>query len=553
MGRKKTELDDKVICGEYLNSNIGVEALATKYHTGKVTVKKILADNGIEIKPKGKQPLREEFVVDDWKKEKYPIEEGFHYIAKAKDGDYETNDYMNAGGHLTSYIKKEFGIVSTLYERRMHYKRTGNYWWEQWFDIVKVADKPIKKCPYCDWTTEDVENRGGAFKTHLLNVHNKSVKDYLSEYPEDIDYFTTATIYTNLEFETNPDNYVVCEICGRKLSHIGGTHLKTHNMSIVDYKAKYKTPMVSKAMHNALSEIAVNTNMNIQPVFHSNAENEIKEFIESLGFECETNRTILKGKEIDLYIPSMKIGFEYDGLRWHNELSKGKNYHRDKTNECRNNFVALYHIFEDEWLFKKELVMSRIRTILGKNEIKIMARKCECRIIDKRTSDEFLNANHMQGTCVSKYNYGLFFENELVAVMTFGNLRKSLGRTTTEGSYELLRFASKLNTTVTGAAGKLLSHFKEDMKGKLKTIITFADKRWSNGMLYINLGFVPTHESSPNYFYIINNRRENRFKYRKSELVKAGFDKNKSEHQIMLERGIYRIYDCGNIVFEMAV
>lgn len=86
---------------------------------------------------------------------------------------------------------------------------------------------------------------------------------------------------------------------------------------------------------------------------------------------------------------------------------------------------------------------------------------------------------------------------------------------------------------------------------KPKRIISYADKRWSNGDLYRKLGFTYIRDSKPNYFYVVNKRRENRFKYRKSELVKQGFDKDKSEHEIMAERKIPRIYDCGNMVFEL--
>ena len=55
--------------------------------------------------------------------------------------------------------------------------------------------------------------------------------------------------------------------------------------------------------------------------------------------------------------------------------------------------------------------------------------------------------------------------------------------------------------------------------------------------------------TKPGYHYVVNGRREYRYKYRKSELVKAGFDVTKTEEEIMMERGIYKIYDCGNFKF----
>ena len=69
--------------------------------------------------------------------------------------------------------------------------------------------------------------------------------------------------------------------------------------------------------------------------------------------------------------------------------------------------------------------------------------------------------------------------------------------------------------------------------------------------MYETLGFDFIHNSKPNYWYVNNDVREYRFKYRKSELVKNGYDKNKSEKQIMFELKKYRIYDCGNKLFKL--
>ena len=106
-----------------------------------------------------------------------------------------------------------------------------------------------------------------------------------------------------------------------------------------------------------------------------------------------------------------------------------------------------------------------------------------------------------------------------------------------------------LDTSVVGGASKLLKHFIGEVSPH--RIVTYADKRWSVGNLYERLGFAHTHDSKPNYFYVVGQHRENRFKYRKGELVKQGFDPDKSEHEIMLERGIPRIYDCSTMAFEM--
>ena len=76
-----------------------------------------------------------------------------------------------------------------------------------------------------------------------------------------------------------------------------------------------------------------------------------------------------------------------------------------------------------------------------------------------------------------------------------------------------------------------------------------SDRSWSQGKLYETLGFELIDKTKPNYFYIINGLRHYRFNFRKDKLVKEGYDVNKSEHEIMLERKIYRIYNSGNLKF----
>ena len=278
-------------------------------------------------------------------------------------------------------------------------------------------------------------------------------------------------------------------------------------------------------------------------------EQEVYDFIVSLGIGAEhSNREILEGREIDIYLPEEHIGIECDGLRWHNETHKPKNYHLEKTMACEEKGVRLIHIFEDEWVHNSEIWKSMLRNMFGKIDDRIYARNCEVREITAREKRRFLKHNHIQGNAQSTFNYGLFHNGELVSLMTFGNPRINMGGKKKDGSYELVRFCNKINTNVIGGAGKLFSHFVKEHNPS--EIVSYSDKRWATGKLYEILGFENTHDSRPNYFYVDNLTRENRFKYRKSELVKEGYDKNKTEHEIMLERGIFRIYDCGTKVWK---
>lgn len=280
------------------------------------------------------------------------------------------------------------------------------------------------------------------------------------------------------------------------------------------------------------------------------SEKNVREFLDSLGISYGTsNRTILKGQEIDIFIPSHNVAIEFDGLFWHSELFCDRNYHKNKTDICLENKIQLIHIFEDEWEYKQEIVKSRIMNILGLTPNKIFARKCKIKILTNKEYNSFMNVNHIQGSVVASIKIGLFYNNDLVAAMSFGGLRKSLGSKNKKDNYELLRYCNMLNTTVVGGAQKLLKWFIKNYHPK--EIISYADRRWSKGNLYHKIGFNLVGITKPNYFYIIGNKRENRFKYRKNILVENGYDKNKTEHQIMLDKKIYRIYDSGSLIFKI--
>ena len=281
----------------------------------------------------------------------------------------------------------------------------------------------------------------------------------------------------------------------------------------------------------------------------SKKEQELYNFIEKLITVEQSNKTILNGKELDIYIPSKEIAIEFNGLYWHSDKYKNNNYHLEKTIECQKKGIRLIHIFEDEWDNKKEILKSRLLNILSRTQNKVFARKCEIKGVNTKEKTKFLNENHMQGAVGSIINLGLYFENELVSLMTFGKLRKNLGSNHKEGHYELLRFCNKLNTSVVGGASKLLKHFQKNYK--YKEIVSYCDLRWSDGNLYNQLYFQEVHRTKSNYFYIKGFERLPRFKYRKSELIKQGFDKNKTEKEIMKNRGFLRIYDCGTIKFKI--
>lgn len=454
---------------------------------------------------------------------------------------------MNAAGVLTTYIKDKYNVeIPNLHARRQYYRTTGNYWWEQYFDIIKEKDLPVKKCPYCNWSTIDINNNSGAFEVHLLKEHNISKLDYLKDHPEDKEFFKTKNPIIQRQMEDDETKYVVCKICGKKLGFINKSHLRLHSITKDEYIQKYGYDnLISAYTHKTLSETVIETNKNMPFHKQSNDEIEIIDFIKSLGYNPSPDRKILRGKEIDIYIPELKIGIEYNGCLFHTEeYGKDKNYHLNKTEICEHQGVQLIHIFSDEYLNDKEFILQKLRHILGCNKgIKIGARKCVIKKINYKLSTSFLNKYHIQGGVQATIYLGAYYQNELVAVMTFLK-EKDL-------EWNLTRFASHSDYICSGIGGKLFKYFIKNFD--FKTIKSFADRRYTSMIkdnLYTKLGFKLDKITVPDYRYFHPNihpqERIHKFNFRKQRLHKKyNLPLTMTESEMTRELGYQKIWDCG--------
>jgi hypothetical protein len=283
----------------------------------------------------------------------------------------------------------------------------------------------------------------------------------------------------------------------------------------------------------------------------SDFERKIYEYISSVyNGEIIKNFRNSKKYEIDIYLPELKIGFECNGLWWHSDRYKEKNYHVNKTDLFMDNDnIRIIHIWEDDWKYKKDIICSRILNMLN-NSKRIYARNCYIKNINSDELSRFLIDNHIQGKVNSKIKLGLYHNNDLVSVMSFGSFRKNLGRKSAEKKYELLRFCNKKSTTVVGGASKLFKYFIINFSPE--EVISYASRDWSIGELYSTLGFSYIKRTEVNYFYFHKDIgiRMNRYNFRKDKLVREGYDKNMTEQDIMINRGYYRIYDTGSLLFE---
>jgi hypothetical protein len=252
--------------------------------------------------------------------------------------------------------------------------------------------------------------------------------------------------------------------------------------------------------------------------------------------------------EIDVYLPELKIGFEFNGLYYHSDKFKNKNYHYDKTLYFKDKGIRLIHIWEDDWVYKNNIIKSQIINWIGITNNKIYARKCYIKEIDLKSTRVFLNENHIQGYSNSKVKIGLFYNNEMMCVMTFDKYegRKKMN----EGEWNLSRFCNKLNANIIGGASKLLKYFINNYYPN--RIVSYADASWSNGNLYEKLGFHRLYEIPPDYKYIVDDKRIHKSNFKKSEIfkkIKINMD-NKTENQLIVFLNINKIWDIGKYKYE---
>lgn len=274
----------------------------------------------------------------------------------------------------------------------------------------------------------------------------------------------------------------------------------------------------------------------------SKGQNEVADYIESLGFAIKTNdRKLIYPLELDIIIETKNIAIEYCGVFFHCETggNKPKNYHLNKQKLCREKGYTLITIFESEWKTRPEIIKSIISHKLGVTQNKIYARQTEFREIGFNDIKTFEKENHIQGTRPANKYYGLFHNGDLVMSISFGKPRFNK-----KYQYEIIRMTTKKNTSVIGGISKLFS------KCRIENCITYADNRYGDGKGYEKIGFKKLYESGPNYFYFHKSdcdKLYTRNMFQKHKIPNV--IKEKSEYENMLLQGYDRIWDCGNAVY----
>lgn len=461
------------------------------------------------------------------KTSKYRVEVECDYCNKTKHIAYGDYYKMTNGG------SDKYACIDC---NRLKYKENcvNKYGVDNTFQLESVKDK-IKKTNLSRYGTE-YHTKSEEFKSKIKEiVFNKYGVENVSQL-EDVKNKVKETnlVKFGSEFIFNSDNFRSSNKIDSDENHVSylgkSIHLfkcdKDHDFEISNSnyygRLRYNTPLCT-----ICDPIGENRSIKEKHLFS---------YISSIycgGIISGYKDTF----EIDIYLPDLKIGFEFNGLYWHSEKFLTKNYHIDKTNYFKDRGIKIIHIWEDDWDYKQNITKSIIKNKINLTDYKIFARKCDIREVNYLDCKSFLNENHIQGVVNNSLGVGLYYNNDLVSLMTFDHFegrKKMIG-----DEWNLNRFCNLLNTSVVGGASRLLKYFI--LKYSPNRIISYADRSWSDGGLYNKIGFNQLYFSESDYKYLHNCRRINKSRYRSKN--------NISESKI----DMLKIYDCGKIKYEMII
>ena len=410
-------------------------------------------------------------------------------------------------------------------------------------------------CPVCN-----VERKRARLKANSDEMHKNSIvtKTGFKKYRQLVDRATRAT-YKDHKNKINPHDYprALAGEEGYHLDHIVSVKFCFQNDIPIEICSDYKNLQMIEWKANLTKKSK--PVVRFPEIFYPYIKSALKidEFIDSIKNQIPLQFVEFKqlgDYTVTLFNEEHRFGIVYITFNENVEQHLASSKHYAKFKEfCDQQSIKVLFIFEDEWKHNAKLVLQKIKHIVRLNNIsKVFARKCTVKEISIQDKGVFLEQFHIQGSCGSAINLGAYYNDELVAVMTFSNPRiamnkKDVGNKT---QWELVRFATIDKYHIVGIASKLLSHFENNYKWKI--IYSFADRRWSDGNVYYKLGFSLDRVNKPEYFYIIDGVRKHRYGYRKDVLREKftwQYKSNLTEYQNMLAFGYDRVWDCGTLKF----
>lgn len=283
-------------------------------------------------------------------------------------------------------------------------------------------------------------------------------------------------------------------------------------------------------------------------------ETKLMQLLEQLGgTPIKNDRALISPLELDVVDLKNRIAIEYDGIMYHSQglssLMVSEDYHLRKTEHCMNKGIQLFHIFETEWLSASkrpvwEAILQRSTNSAQIIDVDLM----HIRQIDSLTAKNFVNENSLSTLGVTKINYGLFYEEQLVATLSVDN--------NGDNGWVLSQYAMLNGFNIPGGLNKLSDFFRDTYQGP---ITAYANRRWDSGVDFENAGFKQVAVEAPQpLFYKVRPdgiSPQTLLLYTMDDIENImcssdfSLDSSKSICENMYQNGYRSIYDCGNLVY----
>lgn len=285
----------------------------------------------------------------------------------------------------------------------------------------------------------------------------------------------------------------------------------------------------------------------------SKIERDMLEYIKTINPTLcveDRNKTAI-GLELDIYIPEMKVAFEFNGLFYHSTTPTDRSQtkrHSVKRDLCFREGITLLQFIDvgqTSSSAKLDIVKSMISNkINGNNITKLFARNTIVKIVPKQDAITFFNENHISGYRGCKIVYGLYHNDELVSCMSFGSPIANK-----KYDWEIVRFATRKFTRVLGGASKLFSHFTRNNTG---SVLSYVDCQHGNGETYKKIGMKFVHKTGPGYIYTDMKTTYSRYEFQFPSIMKhcKNYDDTLTEFQNAENNGYTIYWNAGNLVYE---
>ncbi|MBT9137506.1 MAG: hypothetical protein DDT31_00037 [Syntrophomonadaceae bacterium] len=282
----------------------------------------------------------------------------------------------------------------------------------------------------------------------------------------------------------------------------------------------------------------------------SQYEMEIADWLRGLGQKVTTNVRIQREggyDEIDILLPELSMGIEFNGLYWHSEQAgKGVDWHLEKLHRIQAVGITLLQIFEHEWRLKRPIVESVIRSKLGITSNRLHARHLRVAPLDNKAAMDWFSRTHLSGAARIHYAFALYQGSTPMMVAGWAKARYG-----NRGQMELIRLSTELDTTVVGGLGRLTKAAVRQWPNTI--LVSFCDRRWGTGNGYLASGWSKSGVTRPAPWYFSSKGLmvEHRSRWQKKKLQQLLPGVDGTAEQLASKLGLQWFWDCGNFKFEV--